>query len=495
VARVGPGNGRRGDGWLRLGALVLLVGALYANTFGNALVWDDRLTAAVPHDLGAILTQRTGAFYRPLVMLSFALDHALWGTSPAGYHLTNVACHVAVAWLLGALASALGLGAGAALASALVFAALPVQTEAVTYVSGRTDILAALFALAGLLAWRRARTATDRCALGSAAAMGAALLCKEAVVALPLVLLVPGAHPAARPPRPILPIAVAALWLVLWVSSGGTAVQMGGLAARLPAIGIVAATYLRLLVWPSDLHLERFVAVQGWPTTTVLATWGLVAAVGAALLWTARRLAGGWVLLALAAATYAPVSGIVPVYPAIADRALFAAEHFLYLPLLGLVPLVVGGVASVWPPRPVWVAPAVTAVVLAAFGAVVVDRNRDWRDEETLFRHTISYTPPTTRVYFNLGNLLLADGRLDEAERIYGETLARDHHDAQAHLNLGIVFERRGQIGQAEGEYRYAIANDPKLKEAYRALARLLAQRGKLEDARRVLEQGGFPAR
>jgi predicted aspartyl protease len=82
--------------------VVVGVGALlYANALSNGLVWDDRLTAlhAAAHP-GAALTERTGSYYRPLVMLSFALDARLWGGSPAGFHLTNVACHVAVAWAL-----------------------------------------------------------------------------------------------------------------------------------------------------------------------------------------------------------------------------------------------------------------------------------------------------------------------------------------------------------------------------------------------------------
>jgi protein O-mannosyl-transferase len=272
-------------------------------------------------------------------------------------------------------------------------------------------------------------------------------------------------------------------------------VQVGALSARLPAIGVAAATYLRLLVWPSDLHLERFVGVLGWSGRQIALAWAPVLVTIAVLVWTARRVPGGALLLALAALSYAPVSGIVPVYPAIADRALFAAEHFLYLPLLGLVPLVVGAVAGAWPRSAMRVAPAVVVIMLVAWGAVVVDRNRDWRDEETIYRDTITYSPPANRVYFNLGNLLLAQGRIDEAENIYEIAIVRDYHDAEVHLNLGIIQERKGNVGVAEGHYRYAIANDPKLKEAYRALAGLLVRRGKLDDARKVLEQGGFPTR
>jgi tetratricopeptide (TPR) repeat protein len=160
----------------------------------------------------------------------------------------------------------------------------------------------------------------------------------------------------------------------------------------------------------------------------------------------------------------------VPVYPAIADRALFVPEHFLYLPLVGLAPLVVATVARLCPPR---AAGAVLVAVLAVWGVLVVDRNRDWRDEETLFRHTIAYDPPAARAWYNLANLALAAGRLDEARRLYGEALVREPRDAAAHLNLGITLQRQNDRPAAEREYRAAIAADP----AARARSRRRAPR------------------
>ena len=439
--------------------------ALYANALRNDLVWDDRLTAlhAAAHPAAA-LTERTGSYYRPLVMLSFALDARLWGGAAAGFHFTNVACHVAVAALVGTLAAAVRLGAGPALASALVFVAHPVQTEAVTYVSGRTDVLCALFVLLGLLAWRRAGTATDRYAFAATGAFAAALFCKEAAVAVPLALWLPGAHPGDRPPRPVLPLGVTMLCLAAWAVVGGPLVHASGLAGRLPAIADAAVGLARVLVWPVDLHLERFVPVHGWsPSHAVLAC-----ALGLVLVVRARRVPAGAFFLALAVLAYAPVSGVVPVYPAIADRALFTAEHFLYLPLVGLVPLLVGGIARTWPVGAARLGPAVLVGLLLAWGAIVVDRNRDWRDEETIYRHTLRWNPPAARVWYNTGNLALAAGRLDEAERSYRAALAREPHDAAAHLNLGITLQRAGRRAEAAEEYRAAAAADPRLFEASR---------------------------
>src|SRR6185369_6592824 len=123
--------------------------------------------------------------------------------------------------------------------------------------------------------------------------------------------LVPGAHPEPRPPRPLLPIAVAGAWLIAWSALGEPGVSLAGFAARIPAIGVAALTYARLLVWPVGLHLERFTAVPGWSTASALTAWALAIGILAALVWAAGRVRDGWLPLALAALAYLPVSGVV----------------------------------------------------------------------------------------------------------------------------------------------------------------------------------------
>ena len=475
------------EAWRRAGAVLLLVAICYGNTLGNDFVWDDRLSALTPASAATILTRRTGAYYRPVVMLSFAADRTLWGRNPVGWHVTNVACHAAVAWLVGTLAVALGTTGGVALASALLFAAHPVQTEAVTYISGRTDVLCALFVLLALLAWRRARHGPDVWAWASTLAIGLALLAKESAALVAPVLLMPCAHPGPTRPRPLLPLLATGAWLVAWITAGGAGSGLRGLGERLPAIGIAALENLRLIVWPVHLHLERFTPVAGWPVWVAVAVWVLLAALGTGMVVAARRVPGGLFLLALAALSYLPVSGVVPVYPAVADRVLFTAEHFLYFPLAGLIPLACAIATRWWPHRLLRVLPVVTVLLLIACAALVIRRNRDWRDEDTLFRQTLAYAPPAARVWFNLANLELAANRNDEAIRLYGEALAREPGDAAAHLNRGIAFQRQRRLDAAETDYRRALELDPSSEQARRGLAAMLAARGAVAEANRVL--------
>jgi hypothetical protein len=412
-------------------------------------------------------------------MLSFHADRALFGAHPAGYHTTNLLAHAAASVLTGELAAAVGLGSGAALASALAFAAHPVQTDAVTYVSGRTDVFCALFVLLAVLLWRRAERPADGHAIGATMAFAMALLSKETAAPLAAALLVPGAHPAARPPRPYLPLAVAAVWALLYFASAAAPPVAGSLVERAPGVLMVAASYVRVLFLPTDLHIERFIAVRGWSTPALAAGAGVVVPCLTALVLAARRVPGGAFLLALAALAYLPGAGIEPVYPAIADRWLFAPEHFLYLPLVGLAPLVAGGggaAAALSPAVPRHLVTAAVAGLVLWWGALTIDRNRTWQDEATLFADALRYEPPTARLWFNAGNLALRAGTLDEAARLYEQAVARAPRDAAAHLNLGIVRQRQGRTGDAIRQYERVLAIDPRHAGAARALTALRAR-------------------
>jgi len=461
---------------VRVALTTALTAVLYGNTLGNDFVWDDQLLARTPPPVAEVLGARTGPYYRPLVMLTFHVDRALWGDRPAGYHATNLLAHAATSVLTGELAAAVGLGAGAALASALAFAAHPVQTDAVSYISGRTDVLCALFVLLAILLWRRAAHPVDGHAIAAAAAFAAALSCKETAAPLALAFLVPGAHPAARPPRPLLPVATAGLWAFLYFTSTPAPPAAGSLAERAPGILMAVASYVRLLVLPTDLHLERFVAVRGWSVAALVASATLVTACGTGLLLAARRVPGGRFLLALALLAYLPGAGIVPVYPAIADRWLFAPEHFLYVPLLGLAPLLVGTTAAVLPAAPRRLGAFAIAGLVVWWGVLTVDRNRTWRNETILFEDALRYEPPTARLWFNAGNLALADGRLDEAAERYTQAIARAPRDVAAHLNLGIVRQRQGRTTDAVRQYELVLQIDPRHEGAARALVTLRAR-------------------
>jgi hypothetical protein len=178
---------------LLLGAIALVI-AVYLGSLDAPFLWDDLELLEQPcvrslcspydylvapfWDLGA-QSPGKGLLYRPLVTLSLALDQALHGRNPTGFHLTNLFLHLINLGLVAALARRLGANHVAAYTLAVLWSLLPRLCESVAWISGRTDILQAAPALGCLLVWR----ASSRWRRLGAAALGVvACFAKEAGV-------------------------------------------------------------------------------------------------------------------------------------------------------------------------------------------------------------------------------------------------------------------------------------------------------------------------
>ncbi len=117
-------------------------------------------------------------YYRPIALLSHWLDLQIWGDAPFGHHLTSLLLHAAVVAILYLLLSALFGSEPLALLAAATFAAHPSHASTVTFISGRVDALATLFALLSLLVFIRRKAV-------AAIPYFAALLSKEIAVTMP----------------------------------------------------------------------------------------------------------------------------------------------------------------------------------------------------------------------------------------------------------------------------------------------------------------------
>src|SRR4030042_6190886 len=132
----------------------------YGNILPNKFFYDDEeliyknAYIADLHYLPKYFTQnmvagagKTSNMYRPVLLISLAFDHFIWGLNPVGYHLTSIALHLGNGIMIFLLINMLFGSRILAIVSALFFLIHPVQTEAVTYASGRTDLLYSFFGL------------------------------------------------------------------------------------------------------------------------------------------------------------------------------------------------------------------------------------------------------------------------------------------------------------------------------------------------------------
>jgi hypothetical protein len=144
--------------WLLFFGVLSFTLVLFARTLGFGLYYDDNHHAR-PWGLGEVLGTFYGPFdplgieppyFRPLLVVTFALDWSIWGWSPWGYHLTNVLLHAGSAALVLTLLLRMGAAPLAALAGGLYFALIPANVATAVYISERSDALVAIFTCAAL---------------------------------------------------------------------------------------------------------------------------------------------------------------------------------------------------------------------------------------------------------------------------------------------------------------------------------------------------------
>jgi tetratricopeptide (TPR) repeat protein len=436
--------------------------------------------------------------YRPVRMVSYAIDHALFGLDPRGFRLTNILIHLANALLLASIARAF-VGPRAALAAALLFALHPVATEAVTYISGRRDVLFAFFYLAAL----RIHIGPLAPALSSGGGAGGAgrwrgwaemglfllaLGAKEMAISLPLACagadLALGGRPALRARRGVLPAmalaAAAFAGAVVFLKNPGSlhgeaVARIGGSAyACALTMARVFCHYVGLVFFPAtlsaDYSFDAFPASRGLldPWTSLAA----LAALGAALFAIARAWRRGARIEAFLGAFFFVALG--PVSQVLVPHPEPIAERYLYLPAMFLVLLAVRLAERAWAARPA-LRPALgaaLALAVIAAGLRTAVRNGDWRDDRTLFEAAVAAHPRCARANLAVAKAWLAESppryrdALDPLDRCI-EVLPEATWDTRAGGLLVTALFERGTARTALGLY----------EDALRDLDRVLAAR------------------
>ncbi|XP_047122018.1 protein O-mannosyl-transferase TMTC2-like [Schistocerca piceifrons] len=534
-------------------ASAALAALLYAGTLRAGFVYDDNRAILTNedvvgggaewwwrvwrHDFWGTPLQHAGSHgsYRPLAVLSFRLDAALWRLRPAGFHLSNVALHAAataavVRWARALLAAdATGPGDGAApWAAGLLFAAHPVHTEAVAGLVGRADEGAALLLLLALLlheahcrrrraappgAWR-GRLLLSLCVLVS----GCAMLAKEHGVCALAICLVREAlawQRAAGDPRARRQAVRSACWLAAGLSAlvaarlcaaGGRVPRFAAAdnpAARHPSRLTRALTFLLLpalhawlLLCPAtlsfDWSMDAVPLVHSPADPRNAASAALYACVAGAVLLAARR--------SVRAAAAADRRHCKP--PAVcidhnANHSVAAACHHstqhrsesglgrgatlvavsLSATVLPFVPAsnLVAHVGFVVAERVLYV-PSAGYCVLAGYGFARLLHASDRR----AWRWSVTGCACVLLVLMSARTLRRCEDWMDE-ESLYRSGL--HVNPPKAYGNLGNILSMKGELEEAERCYRKALSYRPNMADVHYNLGVLLQSQQRLEEA------------
>jgi len=476
---------RRPGAWIPL-VLVAGVLAIYGQTlaFDFVVFDDDKYVTGNPtvqrglslEGIGWAFDNQAVSAWHPLTWFSHMLDAQLYGDWAGGHHATNVLLHALCAVLLFAALRSLTGATWRSAAAAAFFAWHPLRVESVAWVSERKDVLSGVFAMLTLWCHARYARSQSRAAwLGTFVCLALGLLAKPTLVPLPFALLLLDYWPLARRESfarlvlEKLPFFVlsglASLVTLHFQRRFLTSLAGVSPVQRAANAEVAVATYLRKLLWPSDLaplypH-PNLPAEGGVPlgAATILVSALLLLTISLAVL-RARRyppFAIGWLwFLGL----LVPTLGFVLVgRQALADR-------YTYLPAIGLTIALVWGVAElggrVRTPNLRRLLCAAAALVLAGYGLAAHIQTRVWRDSETLLRHTLAVSPRATAMRFNLGGWLRTQDRLDEAIQEYRAGLEVDPRHAKMHFDLGRALHTQGRSAEAIAEYRRAAVLEPR---------------------------------
>ena len=446
---------------MRAGLLLIAAVALsYWNALSGAFQFDDYnviVHNSVVHSWAGFV-QDLGHGIRPVLKFTYTLNWTS-GLCLPGFHLFNIALHAASSLLLFRLTRTLlpDLSRGAALFAALLFAVHPVQTEAVTYLCGRSGALMAFFYLASLLTYFSGR---DRGSFFlqyfvSPLLFILAVLSKEVAVTLPLALALGqylrghGEGPGVR--RVFAGQAVH--WGILCCLAALVLVHPGYgrlFMACFDIRSVVSNTLTQVngvvyllsrLVMPAALNIDPDLPVITH-LSLPLAAEGLLLLVLFGAGW--RGLAGRgvagfgiiWFFLHLL-----PTNSLVPRLDVANDRQLYLASWGLFLALAS-------GVEALGAERGRRrLLLAAASLVLMTLAGLTMARNRVYRSEVALWEETAQRSPAKARVHHNLGYAYALAQRPIEAEKAYGRALALDPGFDPARLNLARLRRERLERG------------------------------------------------
>ena len=511
------------DIWLVSIILVFLTVLLFSNTIKNGFVYDDSAYVENNHHIRNIshffsyftslqTYQSTGAegqfkVYRPLVTASFAIDYSIWKLNPAGYHLTNMLLHALAGILIYICFMMLSKNSISAFITAVIFLIHPVQVEAVSWISGRGNMLYAIFTILTLVVWiRYIQNAKKQYIIYALTCYTIALFSKEmAFSTIPLMILVflfkPNNDSIKRLILKLIPFGIISIaYLLIRTNVIGAinqrAIWGGSYTATLATMIKVLMIYWGKLILPFKLNVLPRVAI----ISSVFTGTGVICLIFASFCTyfcgihkkTSQTIRFGfwWIILGLL-----PVSNIIPL------RALFA-ERFLYLSVAGLGCIIAYFLSKIPSQKISFIMFLILVIVL---GLKTIKRNTDWQSNNTLWdsvltvdpqnanayngiameylkdneieqaeqtlKIALGYAPDNPYITNNLALVLLRQNRKTEALKLFKKTIQLDNTQALAYHNAGLLYLENKNYKQALPYLEKALELDSHYTNAYNSLA------------------------
>ena len=452
--------------------------------------------------------------WHPLTWLSHMADVQMFGLDPRGHHLTSVCIHAVAALLLFLLLARITGALWQSFAVASLFALHPLHVESVAWVAERKDVLSSLFWLLTLLFYARfvkkAGYAWYFCALLSYIA---GLMIKPMLVTLPLVMLLLDYWPLNRfagkeaPPEsralsgmrstlvslvwekiPFFLLSVLSVVITIYgQQKGGAMLSLDKLPVglRIENALIAYIKYIVLMIWPHDLAI-LYPFSRSFPLWQAIGAGVLLVLISLVVVrWRLRfpYLVTGWFWYLI---TLLPVIGLVQVgSQALADRYTYIPLTGLFILLCWLIPDLMRG----WRHRQVMLG-VLAGVVIVALTSVTWRQLGYWKDNISLYRHTLAVTTGNYLILNNYAAALEEEGNIEDSMAMFRLALSIKPDHAEALYNLGRLYlADLDRPQEALPLFVRAIAVKPDYMDAYVNLGAAYNNLGRYNETVLLLEQ------
>ena len=497
-----------------IGATVIVAAglALYAPTLHGEWMMDDDVLVtnnfAVKSGswghMAMLWLDPDGVDYFPLTYTAFWALWPLFELDTTGYHAVTILLHVISGLLLWWLLARMKIPG--AWAAALVFTIHPVCVESVAWIAELKNTLSLPLFLASCIAWVAQDDAGEgrrqKCLYAfSLTFFLLAMLAKPSMVAMPIVTLVYAwwkrGRLDARDVVHAVPFFLVSIVLGLVTiffqhgrAIGGEPLPIGGLDSRLALAGLTIFFYLATIVWPVNLlpvypvwpivppALWQFLA---WPAIVGAGWW----------MWQRRTTWGRHAIFAFGffLLMIAPVLGLIDISYM---RLTWVADHFLYVPMIGPIVLIVAAAAT-WleclAPRQRAAGIAAGGIVAAALAANTFLYAHEWVNEDRLWAYTLARNNDAWIAHLRLGVRKMDRGDIDEAIDHFRNASRLRPELAETKNNLGAALIKKERYDEAIVVLEEALLVAKPLEGTRRSLAEAYCKTGRFAEARDLVAE------
>ncbi len=499
-------------------SLIVISFIAYSNILSNQLFYDDEeliyrnvYVANIKFFPQYFITNmvagagKSSNMYRPVLITSFALDHLFWKKNPFGYHLTSIILHCLNGILLYYLTFKLFSRRILSFITSLLFIIHPIQTEAVAYASGRTDLLYSFFCLSSLLCliyyfFYKDHFAYYLCGLFL---FILALLSKESAVILPfLIWLITviwnNKIIITKEKKSLIFLIIFLINFVYFLlrltilNFANTlnfyekpTIYSQNILVRIYTFSKVFFDYFAMLIFPKELIFSREIKYITNPFNFWVILFILLVIIFLTSIIKSKIknkliiFSCCWFLLSLL-----PVSGLIPINSII-------AEHYLYLPSFGFFLIVASVFYSFWQKY------KKMQTIIIVIGTIIClslllrtrIRNSDWSDPITFYTKSLKQSPGNIPMRHNLAMSFAEKGMIEVAIAEYKKIIEVADVYPNTHHNLANLYKELANYKKAEEEYLKALAIDPNFYFSYFALRDLYKITGENEKLNIIIEK------